>query len=149
MLDEGASGSRSSLDNQGHRTPAKVMRRSHVGARASPSPPVSAKSKASPGKPSRYDTSLGKLTKEFLALLQSSRDGTVDLKQASELLQVQKRRIYDITNVLEGIGLVTKKFKNNVQLTTVGQNSRNLEEEVKRLKTEEDQLDAALAMMRK
>ena len=29
--------------------------------------------------------------------------------------QVQKRRIYDITNVLEGIGLIEKKSKNNVQ----------------------------------
>ena len=27
-------------------------------------------------------------------------------------LQVQKRRIYDITNVLEGIGLIEKKSKN-------------------------------------
>ena len=31
------------------------------------------------------------------------------------LLQVQKRRIYDITNVLEGIGLIEKKSKNNIQ----------------------------------
>ena len=29
--------------------------------------------------------------------------------------QVQKRRIYDITNVLEGIGLIDKKSKNNIQ----------------------------------
>lgn len=35
--------------------------------------------------------------------------------QASDMLSVQKRRIYDITNVLEGIGLVNKKSKNNVQ----------------------------------
>ena len=30
-------------------------------------------------------------------------------------LQVQKRRIYDITNVLEGINLIEKKSKNNIQ----------------------------------
>jgi sugar-specific transcriptional regulator TrmB len=29
-------------------------------------------------------------------------------------LQVQKRRIYDITNVLEGVGLIEKKSKNNI-----------------------------------
>ena len=28
---------------------------------------------------------------------------------------IQKRRIYDITNVLEGIGLIEKKSKNNIQ----------------------------------
>lgn len=28
------------------------------------------------------------------------------------MTQVQKRRIYDITNVLEGIGLIEKKLKN-------------------------------------
>jgi hypothetical protein len=28
--------------------------------------------------------------------------------------QVQKRRIYDITNVLEGVGLIEKKSKNNI-----------------------------------
>jgi hypothetical protein len=27
---------------------------------------------------------------------------------------VQKRRIYDITNVLEGVGLIEKKSKNNI-----------------------------------
>lgn len=30
-------------------------------------------------------------------------------------MQVQKRRIYDITNVLEGISLIEKKSKNNIQ----------------------------------
>lgn len=31
------------------------------------------------------------------------------------MVQVQKRRIYDITNVLEGIGLIEKKLKNMIQ----------------------------------
>ena len=31
------------------------------------------------------------------------------------MLQVQKRRIYDITNVLEGVGLLHKTSKNNIQ----------------------------------
>ena len=34
---------------------------------------------------------------------------------AAEQLAVKKRRIYDITNVLEGIGLIEKKSKNNIQ----------------------------------
>jgi hypothetical protein len=50
----------------------------------------------------RYDTSLGLLTRKFIELLQESPDGVVDLNVASTKLSVQKRRIYDITNVLEG-----------------------------------------------
>lgn len=39
----------------------------------------------------------------------------LDLNHAAETLEVQKRRIYDITNVLEGINLIRKKSKNNIQ----------------------------------
>lgn len=63
----------------------------------------------------RYDTSLSLLTKKFIHLVESSQDGVVDLNVASERLEVQKRRIYDITNVLEGIGILEKKSKNNIQ----------------------------------
>jgi E2F/DP family winged-helix DNA-binding protein len=38
-----------------------------------------------------------------------------DLKSAAEQLGVAKRRIYDITNVLEGIGIIEKESKNNVR----------------------------------
>lgn len=48
-------------------------------------------------------------------MLQDSEDGSVDLNLASITLNVQKRRIYDITNVLEGIGILEKKSKNNIQ----------------------------------
>lgn len=38
----------------------------------------------------------------------------LDLNEATVVLDVQKRRIYDITNVLEGLGIVAKKSKNYV-----------------------------------
>jgi hypothetical protein len=37
------------------------------------------------------------------------------LNEASRTLEVQKRRIYDITNVLEGIGLIEKTIKNKIR----------------------------------
>uniref|UniRef100_A0A3B4DM94 E2F/DP family winged-helix DNA-binding domain-containing protein n=1 Tax=Pygocentrus nattereri TaxID=42514 RepID=A0A3B4DM94_PYGNA len=60
----------------------------------------------SPGERTRYDTSLGLLTKKFVGLLSESADGVLDLNWATEVLEVQKRRIYDITNVLEGVKLI-------------------------------------------
>lgn len=69
----------------------------------------------SPGEKSRYETSLNLTTKRFLELLSRSADGVVDLNWAAEVLKVQKRRIYDITNVLEGIHLIAKKSKNHIQ----------------------------------
>lgn len=57
---------------------------------------------------SRYDTSLGLLTKKFVDLLEGTSDGIIDLNVASVQLNVQKRRIYDVVNVLEGIGILEK-----------------------------------------
>ncbi|KAI4461000.1 transcription factor e2f [Holotrichia oblita] len=66
--------------------------------------------------PSRYEKSLGLLTTKFVNLLQKANGGVLDLKIAANMLAVrQKRRIYDITNVLEGIGLIEKKSKNSIQ----------------------------------
>ncbi len=55
------------------------------------------------------------LTKKFVLLVQQAPDKRLDLNQASDLLKVQKRRIYDITNVLEGIGFIEKIGKNIVK----------------------------------
>lgn len=94
----------------------------------------------------RYDTSLSLLTKKFIHLVESSQDGVVDLNVASEKLEVQKRRIYDITNVLEGIGILEKKSKNNIQWKG-GQlpNDRNdiatLRKELADLEAKENTLD--------
>ena len=62
----------------------------------------------------RYLSSLTVLTKKFVELIRESQNGMVDLKEVAKLLLVQKRRIYDITNVLEGIGLVEKRPKGNI-----------------------------------
>ncbi|XP_053254584.1 transcription factor E2F2 [Podarcis raffonei] len=80
----------------------------------------SPKTPKSPGEKTRYDTSLGLLTKKFIHLLSESEDGVLDLNRAAEVLDVQKRRIYDITNVLEGIQLIRKKSKNNIQWMGTG-----------------------------
>jgi hypothetical protein len=41
--------------------------------------------------------------------------GTIDLNDAATTLTAPKQRIYDITNVLEGVGLVEKRNKNIIQ----------------------------------
>lgn len=63
---------------------------------------------------SRYDSSLGLLTKKFVQLLTEAPDGILDLNVAANALGVQKRRIYDITNVLEGIVVIEKRSKNHI-----------------------------------
>uniref|UniRef100_A0A1B6H3F9 E2F/DP family winged-helix DNA-binding domain-containing protein n=1 Tax=Cuerna arida TaxID=1464854 RepID=A0A1B6H3F9_9HEMI len=76
---------------------------------------------------SRFEKSLGLLTTRFVSLLQKAPDGLLDLKLAADDLAVkQKRRIYDITNVLEGIGLIEKKNKNVIQWKgTITSNGKN------------------------
>ena len=73
------------------------------------------------------------------------------LNQAADTLAVrQKRRIYDITNVLEGIGLIEKRSKNSIQWLGAGPgcNSREvtdkllgLKEELVELENKEMELD--------
>jgi len=48
----------------------------------------------------RHDNSLAVLTKKFIELIKNSENCTIDLNEAVTKLGVQKRRIYDITNVL-------------------------------------------------
>ena len=50
----------------------------------------------------RHENSLGELTKKFVGLIQEAPGMCIDLNDAVQRLKVQKRRIYDITNVLEG-----------------------------------------------
>ncbi|XP_066506092.1 transcription factor E2F4 [Hoplias malabaricus] len=97
-----------------------------------------------PATPSRHEKSLGLLTTKFVTLLQEAKDGVLDLKAAADTLAVrQKRRIYDITNVLEGIGLIEKKSKNSIQWKGVGPgcNTREIADKLIDLKLELEELD--------
>ncbi|XP_069724573.1 transcription factor E2F4 [Phaenicophaeus curvirostris] len=96
------------------------------------------------GAPSRHEKSLGLLTTKFVSLLQEAKDGVLDLKLAADTLAVrQKRRIYDITNVLEGIGLIEKKSKNSIQWKGVGPgcNTREIAHKLIELKADIEDLE--------
>uniref|UniRef100_A0A8V0XWP2 E2F transcription factor 3 n=1 Tax=Gallus gallus TaxID=9031 RepID=A0A8V0XWP2_CHICK len=103
------------LGESGHQYLAEGLKTPKGKGRAATRSPDSPKTPKSPSEKTRYDTSLGLLTKKFIQLLSQSPDGVLDLNRAAEVLKVQKRRIYDITNVLEGIHLIKKKSKNNIQ----------------------------------
>ncbi|XP_019163335.1 PREDICTED: transcription factor E2FB-like isoform X2 [Ipomoea nil] len=102
----------------------------------------------------RYDSSLGLLTKKFINLIRHAEDGILDLNKAADTLEVQKRRIYDITNVLEGIGLIEKKLKNRIQWkgldvsrTRDFDGVSNLQAEVEKLMLEERRIDEEIREM--
>ncbi|KAJ7948043.1 Transcription factor [Quillaja saponaria] len=108
-----------------------------------------------PAGPCRYDSSLGLLTKKFINLMKQADDGILDLNKAADTLEVQKRRIYDITNVLEGIGLIEKKLKNRIQWKgldvsrpgEVDNNFASIQAEVENLTLEEHRLDEQIREM--
>ncbi|KAF6159003.1 hypothetical protein GIB67_042084 [Kingdonia uniflora] len=108
-----------------------------------------------PAGTSRYDSSLGLLTKKFINLIKHAEDGILDLNQAADTLEVQKRRIYDITNVLEGIGLIEKKLKNRIRWKgvdvsrpgEVGDDVAVLQTEVENLTMEEHNVDDRIREM--
>ncbi|KAG7329966.1 hypothetical protein KOW79_006188 [Hemibagrus wyckioides] len=99
---------------------------------------------AVPNGSSRHEKSLGLLAIKFVTLLQETKDGILDLKVAAECLAVrQKRRIYDITNVLEGIGLIEKKTKNTIQWKgeSSGCQPQEILEQVEHLKAQITELE--------
>ncbi|KXJ68144.1 hypothetical protein RP20_CCG005480 [Aedes albopictus] len=64
----------------------------------------------------RLEKSLAMMTVNVVDLLKKAPKGILNLGEATKILEVrQKRRIYDVTNVLEGIGLIEKYGKNSVK----------------------------------
>lgn len=95
-------------------------------------------------KQQRNMRSLHVLTTKFVRLLQEAEDGVMDIKSAAKILAVgQKRRIYDITNVLEGVGLIVKMSRNTIKWmgTLAGEFTQELTSKVKELKSELEDLE--------
>ncbi|NXQ97495.1 E2F6 factor, partial [Sagittarius serpentarius] len=97
----------------------------------------------------RFDASLVYLTRKFMDLVRTAPDGVLDLNEVATTLGVRKRRVYDITNVLDGIHLIQKRSKNHIQW--VGSNldqvvgkapeQQNLKDELSDLSAMEEALD--------
>ncbi|XP_061883403.1 transcription factor E2F5-like isoform X3 [Entelurus aequoreus] len=84
--------------------------------------------------------SLHRIATQFVRLLQAAEGGELDIRQAAGLCTVeQKRHIYDITNVLQDIGLV--KTSKNLIKWIGGKNTFGLKCELKELQQQEYMLD--------
>uniref|UniRef100_A0A6M2F267 E2F/DP family winged-helix DNA-binding domain-containing protein n=1 Tax=Populus davidiana TaxID=266767 RepID=A0A6M2F267_9ROSI len=140
------------VSGKGGKTPktSRLSKSSKSGSQSAAAALGSPGNNLTPTGPCRYDSSLGLLTKKFINLIKHAEDGILDLNKAAETLEVQKRRIYDITNVLEGIGLIEKKLKNRIQwkgldVSRPGEaddnNVATLQAEVENLTMEERRLD--------
>jgi len=75
--------------------------------------------------PNRSDTSLSSMTKKFLKLLLSQKNYEIDLNDAEKILNLKKRRLYDISNCLEGVGAIKKIGKNKIKWVVKGENLEN------------------------
>ncbi|KAM8761889.1 transcription factor E2F4-like isoform 1-T3 [Acanthopagrus schlegelii] len=98
----------------------------------------------------RSTRSLNLLATRFVRLLQEAEGGVLDIKDAVRILAVgQKRRIYDITNVLEGIGLIMKISKSIVKWkgSMPGSNALESSNRVMELKSELEDLEQREKML--
>lgn len=90
------------------------------------------------------------LTKHFLEQLQGAPDSVIDLNDFAKSIGVAKRRVYDITNVLEGVGVLAKEGKNSVRwcphaaaaAPTAAHERNQLEEDIAELAATQEQLDS-------
>lgn len=100
---------------------------------------------------SRQDVSLGLLTRGFLKLLMAAPDDSVDLREVAVSLSTRKRRVYDITNVLDGINLIQKDSANKIKWigsspisSFLWKGHKRIQKELINLKLVEDTLDSLI-----
>ena len=82
------------------------------------------------------------LTKDFIKLMAESNGTMVEISKAESILCANKRRLYDVTNVLTGIGLIERCGKSMIKW--VGRNDTKLHDQ---LVQEEEELDLMTNMI--
>lgn len=108
----------------------------------------------------KQENSLGQLTKNFLQYIKKRGRVNININDLVKDLKVKKRRIYDITNVLQGIGYIEKNGKNEIiwkkNITNQKIDNENdspedyksnyddLKNELKKLKTEDAEIEVIL-----
>lgn len=69
--------------------------------------------------------SLSSLTQNLITLLKTCPEVEIDLSRAAELLNATKRRLYDVVNVLQGVGLVERCGRSKIKWASRKQNPVN------------------------
>ena len=80
------------------------------------------------------ENSLGQLTKNFINYIKTTGKKSININDLVNELSVKKRRIYDITNVLQGIGYLQKSGKNEIIWTKTVKNKKNTKKKIEKLK---------------
>lgn len=107
----------------------------------------------------RQENSLGELTKSFISYVSNCKKDKININDVVRELHVKKRRIYDITNVLEGIGYIKKLAKNEISwikkeaIVQFDQKNKELKDdkaqELNNLIRENEKLDSYLQVVQK
>ena len=96
-------------------------------------------------------TTLSTLTQNLIIQLKKRGDKGIELSQACKLIDAQKRRLYDVVNVLQGVGLVEKYGKSRIKWceknTQAEEIEKSLEAEENELQRISDMLDQQLEDM--
>ena len=73
----------------------------------------------------QLQTSLGSITEHLINTLKTNQEIEIELSKACKLIDAPKRRLYDVVNVLIGIGLIERCGKSRIKWTSRESKTKN------------------------